>query len=432
MKNLWTLKLTLCCGTAWYLAGPLLANDSLRVATFNVSLFGNSQGELLSRLHDENDPQICAIAEIIQRARPDVLFLNELDYVAPAEAPVGAGPLALLQTNFLAKGQNRCGSPGGAAEPIEYRYSFVAPSNTGIHSGYDLDRNGRVEPKVGSEDYGGDSWGFGRFPGQYGMAVLSRYPIDEAKVRTFRRFLWKDMPGALLPDDDEIPEPGDWYPPEVLERFPLSSKSHWDVPIRVGDRTIHLLASHPTPPVYDGPEDRNGRRNHDEIRFWADYVGPSEDAAYIYDDAGNHGGLAPGAVFVVVGDLNSDPHDGEGSAGIRQLMESTRVRSEPIPYSPGGAEQANLQGGANAGQRGDPHHDTVDPPDRDGPGNLRLDYVLPSIDLTVSACGVFWPKESDPLFALVGRFPFPGSDHRLVWVDLEVEGTKPAATFPGP
>ena len=307
MKYSFPFRLVLLCGVAWCPVSPLFAGVPIRVATFNVSLYGESQGALLSRLQNESDPQICAIAEIIQRIRPDILFLNEFDYVDPSEAPPGAGPLTLLQNNYLAKGQNRSGSPGGAAEPIEYPYSFVAPSNTGIHSGYDLDRNGRVDPKTGSGDYGGDSWGFGRFPGQYGMAVLSRYPIDAAKARTFRGFLWKDMPGALLPDNDETPEPDDWYPPEVLERFPLSSKSHWDVPVKVNGQTIHLLASHPTPPVYDGPEDRNGRRNHDEIRFFADYIGPKEDAVYIYDDTGNHGGLARGASFVVVGDLNSDP-----------------------------------------------------------------------------------------------------------------------------
>jgi hypothetical protein len=31
---------------------------------------------------------------------------------------------------------------------------------------------------------------------------------------------------------------------------------------------------------------------------------------------------------------------------------------------------------------------------------------------------VFWPPSSDPLFRLVGAFPFPTSDHRLVWVDV--------------
>ena len=52
----------------------------------------------------------------------------------------------------------------------------------------------------------------------------------------------------------------------------LSCKIHWDVPVQIGSETVHFLVSHPTPPAFDGPEDRNGRRNHDEIRFWADYI----------------------------------------------------------------------------------------------------------------------------------------------------------------
>src|SRR6201999_1297636 len=97
---------------------------------------------------------------------------------------------------------------------------------------------------------GGDALGFGEFPGQYAMAVLSRFPIDAKHARTFRKFLWRDMPGAVMP-------PG-WYSPEELDVLPLSSKSHWDVPIRVGRTTLHVLASHPTPPAFDGDEDRNG------------------------------------------------------------------------------------------------------------------------------------------------------------------------------
>jgi len=117
-----------------------------------------------------------------------------------------------------------------------------------------------------------DAFGFGFFPGPYGMVVYSKYPIDHAAVRTFQHFLWKDMPGALLPDDPATPAPGAWYSTAELEQVRVSSKSHWDVPIQVGGRTVHFLVSHPTPPVFDGLEDRNGTRNHDEIRFWADYV----------------------------------------------------------------------------------------------------------------------------------------------------------------
>lgn len=135
------------------------------------------------------------------------------------------------------------------------------------------------------------------------------------------------MPDAQLPDDPATPEPQDWYSAEVLEQFPLSSKSHWDVPIVVNGQRIHLLASHPTPPTFDGPEDRNGRRNHDEIRFRVDYTGPAEQGGYVVDDKGRKGGLAstdssepgrpgPGASFIILGDLNGDPHDGDGAAGI--------------------------------------------------------------------------------------------------------------------
>jgi hypothetical protein len=31
---------------------------------------------------------------------------------------------------------------------------------------------------------------------------------------------------------------------------------------------------------------------------------------------------------------------------------------------------------------------------------------------------------TEPTFALVGTFPFPSSDHRLVWVDVTVPGAK--------
>ena len=53
----------------------------------------------------------------------------------------------------------------------------------------------------------------------------------------------------------------------------------------------------PDAAVFDGPEDRNGTRNHDEIRFWADYVNPAAPAATSTTTTGRHGGLRPGAVL---------------------------------------------------------------------------------------------------------------------------------------
>jgi len=374
--------------------------ESLRIATFNVSLNRFNEGDLAANLQ-AGDAQAEVIAEIIQRANPDVLLLNEFDYDA------GDVAIDLFRTDYLEVGQN------GAA-PVEYPYAFVAPSNTGIPSGYDLNNDG----SVGGAD---DAFGFGFFPGQYGMAVLSKYPIATDDIRTFQHFLWADMPGALLPDDPTTDAPADWFTDEELEVVRLSSKSHWDVPIEIGNETVHVLASHPTPPTFDGVEDRNGRRNHDEIRFWADYVTPGANG-YMYDDAGTTGGLNPSEPFVIMGDQNADPFDGDSTDdAIEQLLDDKRV-VDPMPTSEGGVEAALLQGGANLAHTGDPATDTADFNDNPAPGNLRADYVLPSRKLVVDDAGVFWPVSTDPLSALTGTFPFPSSDHRLVWVDLTVRG----------
>ncbi len=198
--------------------------------------------------------------------------------------------------------------------------------------------------------------------------------------------------------------------------LPLSSKSHWDVPIDVGGRTIHLLAAHPTPPVFDGPEDRNGTRNADEIGFWAYYVAGT-DTSWIVDDAGVSGGLAADAEFVIVGDLNSDPVDGDSVAGATQQVLQLNGIQDPAPTSGGAVEAAGAQGLINETHSGDPALDTADFTD-DAPGNLRADYVLPSAGLEVVDAGVFWPTTDDELSSLVTTDPLASSDHRLVWVDL--------------
>ena len=285
--------------------------------------------------------------------------------------------------------------------PIDYPHVLFEPVNTGVPTGLDLDNdNNRAGPA--------DAFGFGRYEGQYGMALYSRFPIDRGGARTFQMLKWKNMPGNLLPDGTgDKPK---WYAPLEAAVFRLSSKSHWDVPLRIaasgrpgGAATVHVLACHPTPPAFDGAEDRNGRRNFDEIRLWADYVAGGDRAAYLVDDRGHRGGLAPDVAFVIMGDLNADPDRDErayGQAAIAQLLQSPRV-TDPKPRRFGmgdAAERAALKT-ADFG---------------------RIDYVLPSADLKVVGSGVFWPAPSDPLFRLIEK-PDPSSDHRLVHVDVVIE-----------
>jgi hypothetical protein len=400
------------------------ADKVVRFATFNASLNRGVSGELIDNLSTPDDPQAQAVAEIIQRTRPDVLLVNEFDFDEEGEDGVSLAA-QLFQENYLGLSQN-------GADPIVYHYRKAFPSNTGIHSsqivpgGLDLNKDGVIDPVPnqtfpGFITYGDDSLGFGAFPGQFAFVVYSMYPIDEEDIRTFQHFLWKDMPGALLPVDPNTGE--SFYNEQDLAIPPLSSKNHVDVPIQIGRNLVHFLVSHPTPPVFDGPEDRNGTRNHDEIRFWADYVLPSR-SDYIVDDAGVAGGLTPGALFVIAGDQNSDPFDGDSIPGsAQQLLNHPLVNTRVTPDSQGGVDRSIAQNDNNDDHLGDPAFDTADFSEASfgGPGNLRVDYVLPRKNLRIVDAGVFWPADNDPLVRLTGPgFPAVSSDHRLVFVDLRI------------
>ena len=373
---------------------PDIKTNSIRFATFNTSLYSEEVGGLIKRLN-ENDVAAQKIAAVIQHQRPDILLLNEFDYDAQAIAA------NVFQKNFLAISQDN-------QTPISYPYYYIAPVNTGVQSGMDLDNNG----KLGGDgrDRGNDAFGYGLHPGQYGMLVLSKFPIDKANIRTFQNLLWKNLPGAMIPINPVTSKP--WYAPEVWARLRLSSKSHWDVPIKTPSGTVHFLVSHPTPPVFDGPEDRNGTRNHDEIKLWAEYLN-NKNTQWLCDDKNMCGGLPDDARFVIAGDLNADPIDGDGVPGtMRQLLEHPRILKHNTPSSEGAVISAKTVGQANLNHQGNAAEDTGD----FGPmvGNMRLDYVLPSANLHVKASGVFWLKPGD-----AGYQWMDASDHHMVWVDAE-------------
>lgn len=233
-------------------------------------------------------------------------------------------------------------------------------------------------------------------------------------------FRWSQMPNAKRPKlvDKATGEEKFFHTDEVWSKLRLSSKSHWDVPIEINGTTLHVIASHPTPPVFDGLEDRNGCRNHDEIRLIRDYVSGTGEGSYLVDDQGKSGPLEADARFVILGDLNSDPKDGSGiSQGIIDLLSSKRVLSDFVPESQGAVEAAQSQGKANLKHKGNAANDTGDFNDKE-PGNLRIDFVLPSSNCKVVNGGVFWPtaeklKDVDPKLV-------DASDHHLVWLDIDL------------
>jgi 3-phytase/alkaline phosphatase D len=420
--------------------------DTVRFATFNASLNRDLSGQLLSDLANPGATGVSAtvarriqqahnVAEIIQRANPDVLLVNEFDFdwngVPGADSTAtglgySSNAAQLFQDNFLSASHGN--DVRGTTSGVTYAYRYTPNTNTGVPSGFDLNNNGVIAG-------GDDAYGFGNFAGQYGFTIYSKYEI--VSVRTFQTFLWKDMPSNLLTSD---PSTGannlsSFYSQEEIDALRLSSKNHADVTVRINGQDVHFLTAHPTPPTFDGDEDRNGKRNHDEIRFWADYI---NGADYIYDDQGTIGGLADGAKFVIAGDYNADPLDGDSYQGaIDQLLNDPRVNTSITPSSEGGSAAAthpSNNGGANQSHTGDPRFDTADFNDA-APGNLRVDYVLPSSNLELTDAGVYWPVDPDTAranntgdeFDLVGTYGdqglyagLPSSDHKLVWADVAV------------
>ena len=247
---------------------------TIRVATYNISFYRDRQGKMAQDL-SKGDPEAERIAEVLRRVQPDIVLLNEFDYEPEASTS------KIFRERYLQ-------SPNSELDALALPHAVSPAVNTGEPTGIDLDNDRRT-------DGPGDAFGWGRYPGQYGMTLLSRFPMADANRRTFQRLLWKDMPEAKLPTQPGSDEP--YYSPEQLAVFRLSSKTFMDVSVLIetpsGPIRLHLLCSHPTPPVFDGPEDRNGLRNHDEIRLLADYIDP-ERSEYLVDDRGKRGGLAAG------------------------------------------------------------------------------------------------------------------------------------------
>lgn len=341
--------------------------QTLRIATYHTELERDGPGLLLRDVLKGEDAQLIALRQVIAATNPDILVLQGVDY------DHGLVTLDALRDWLALDGPS-------------YPHIFARAPNSGLDSGVDLDGDGRLGEAR-------DAQGYGVFFGQGGMAILSRYPIDGAAAQEFTSLLWKDMPGALLPLMDGQPFPS----PEAQAVQRLSSVAHWVVPVLVGDAPLQLLTFHATPPVFDGPEDRNGRRNHDELMFWQAYLNG------IF-------GPAPEDRFVIAGVGNLDPVDGEGlKPAITTLLNDPRLR-DPAPMRPDGPLSDTED------QTGDPRLDTAAWPGP-VPGHLRASYVLPSADLRVEGAGVYWPAPGDPMAPVAEA----ASRHRMVWVDVAVD-----------
>ena len=324
---------------------------------WNAELQRNGPGLLLRDIVGGRDPQVAAVVDVLVRLDADIVVLTNLDHDPALQA------LSALEQRL-----RQAGRP--------YPHLYAPRPNSGQPTGFDIDGDGR---KSGPED--AQSWG--RFPGQGGTAVLSRLPLLRDRAQDFSAFLWADLPQANLP-------PGMDPGLTAIQRLP--SHSHVVLPVLLpGDRPLSLMVWHASPPVFDGAEDRNGRRNADEAAFWHHFLD------------GRIAAPPPAPPFVLLGTANLDPVDGDGDPVALQALLHHPALARLVPRGTHGRQEP--------GHLGDPAHDTALFAET---GGLRVEYLLPSRDLRIMDSGVLWPPAPDPLTPTLEA----ASRHYPIWLDF--------------
>jgi len=382
--------------TASLLLGALLPAvshaETIRVATYNI------QDVRTSDLLADSQPRLRQIAEDIHAIDADVLLLNEIAYdkIGYPGVPNNQHTSGLNADRFVKR----------YLKQPAYN-TIILESNTGIPSCHDLDNSGTAIttppaqntrsadssfPKltVDQRAYGNDSQGFGIFPGQYSMALLvsPKFEIIRENIRIYRLFKWSDLPDVRPPKKADGTA---WYGTQAWEEIRLPSKTLADIPVRTpSGAIIHFVVSHPTPPGFDGAEKRNRIRNRDEIRLLRAFM---DNESWLVDDNGQKGGLQPGAHAIILGDLNADPTDGPSlKKTIAHLLTSPVLAPDRPPTS-------------------DVKINKLDPWDTARFG-LRVDYILPTKNLTITQSGIWRMQKNDTTT--------PPSDHFPVWADIDI------------
>lgn len=338
---------------------PPASAESLRIALWNIELERRGPGLLLRDILSGKDAQVEASLAVIAALKADVLLLAGFDYDHD-----------LLAAKAFARRLTESGT--------SYPHLFSRRSNRGLPTGLDLDGDGR-------RGTARDAQGYGHFSGQSALLLLSNRRIDEAGLRDFSTLLWRDLPNALLPDDMTA---------EARDLQRLSTTGHYELPLLLENgRDLRLLFWHATPPVFDGPEDRNGRRNHDETAFWLALLG------------GRLTVPPPEPPFLILGTANLDPEDGDGRReAIRSLLSHPDLLDSLPKWPEAPPEPAH---------RGDPQLDTALLSEI---GGLRLEVMLTSQDIPLRRSGILRADPESPFGQTLAR----ASRHFPIWLEIDL------------
>jgi hypothetical protein len=346
----------------------------VRFAFYHLGWHFKSSADLLLKLGDSKYFSATAAAEVIQRVKPQVLFLSGLD-VDAQELTVSK-----FSSSFLTVTQS-------GQTPIQYPHLYCMKSNNKLRS----------------------------------SCILSKFPFKSDKIRTFKNFAWEDMQKSKIPKNFRFQSKYKNPIQAKLDRLKSAKKlfSHnfADIPMVIGKTEIHLIHLLSAPTELESlSETVIPEQYQDESQFLQDYLSP-ETSQYIEDDSGKKGGIAANAHYVIGADFRMDPSDGPGTkTSINQLLDLDILNSNVLPNSVGATEDAAVEAGKNAFHIGTASNDTTyfSPETH---GNLRTSFLIPNKSLTIDSSGVFWPDTSHPARRLIDP---KVTNRRLIYVDLQI------------
>ncbi|MBL7671135.1 MAG: hypothetical protein JNM39_11690 [Bdellovibrionaceae bacterium] len=388
----------------------VLRAEQLRIVHFNIK-----ELDSVKLGQGTKNSQVAAAVSVLRKLNPDFLSINEMQFDLPG----------IPSASFQSHGENSMGMMNLLSLGWPQISIGFGPSNTGTLAKKIPNTDNYTTNSLRREL--ADPVNFGVFPAEYSVAGATRFPVG---ARLFVQDLkWRDF----RPDRDLSKfkdAAGNALDPNKIELF---DKNFMDMVVKIEGRDVHFILLH-TVPVHDFGKDGspNSVRNADQLSFLEWYLTGKTD--FVPPDSLPVKPLEPGALFVAMGDWNVDVRDKNlpGALVLQRLFDKTNLWMDPSQLDFTYESQSFYV-----------------PPYQD-----QLDYIITSksTGLVIKKGGVYAPfarenrgcslpeepKSQGPEFVIVAYTDKQSkekcfaevsseyaeiktaSDHRPVWLDLEV------------
>lgn len=358
----------------------------VRIAQFNLREMSTA------KLLDGADEQAGAAAQVIAKFAPEIISINELQFDIEGIPSLGSpgAPSSTQPGTFDGGAQNakRLAERVAALNPAAaFSFTVLTVGNSGFKW---------AGPTLGNPSFVLRGWG--DWPGRFNSAILTKFPIAYDKIRVINEFAWDALP------DNSIDKMKTEIGTSVPAGFPLFEKGILVVPVEIAPgQLLHMVMHHPVAPAFEAI---NPYRHFDELhglKLFLDGTLPGVEP------------LPVGARFVVIGDLNADPEDGDSlDGGIEPILGHPALNV----FFPAGSGTKGTNGKYNTYLSGCGKDDGTTVDDPTTKFQMQLDYILPSKTFGAAQVGeIFFPdfqsQKADFLLAC------QASDHRFLYVDVE-------------